>query len=121
VLFDGKVALVTGACGGIGLTTARAFAEAGASVILADSNGALLEEAVTALRSAGHKVLAIPCDVRDPSQVRAMIAEVVETYGRLDAAFNNAGINCNGAPCSKPTMTSSTTSSTSICAACGTA
>jgi NAD(P)-dependent dehydrogenase (short-subunit alcohol dehydrogenase family) len=98
VLFDGKVALVTGAGGGIGLATAGAFAEAGASVILADNDAALLEEAVNGLRSTGRKVLAIPCDVRDRSQVRAMIAEAVETYGRLDAAFNNAGINCDGAP-----------------------
>jgi NAD(P)-dependent dehydrogenase (short-subunit alcohol dehydrogenase family) len=64
VLFDGKVALVTGAGGGIGLTTARAFADAGASVILADNDAALLEEAVNGLRSAGHKALAVPCDVR---------------------------------------------------------
>jgi NAD(P)-dependent dehydrogenase (short-subunit alcohol dehydrogenase family) len=98
VLFDGKVALVTGAGGGIGLTTARAFAEAGASVILAENDAALLEGAVNGLRSTGHKALAILCDVRDRSQVRAMIAGAVETYGRLDAAFNNAGINCDGAP-----------------------
>jgi NAD(P)-dependent dehydrogenase (short-subunit alcohol dehydrogenase family) len=98
VLFDGKVALVTGAGGGIGLTTARASAEAGASVILADNDAALLEEAVNRLRSTGHRVLAIPCDVRDRSQVRAMIAEAVGTYGQLDAAFNNAGIDRDGAP-----------------------
>jgi NAD(P)-dependent dehydrogenase (short-subunit alcohol dehydrogenase family) len=97
-LFKGKVALVTGAGGGIGLATARAFAEAGASVIMADSNAALLEEAASTLRSAGHEVLAVTCDVRDRIQVTAMIEQAVKVYGRLDAAFNNAGINCDGAP-----------------------
>ena len=60
--FEGQVALVTGAGGGIGLAAASAFAEAGASVIMADSNAALLEEAASALRSAGHEVLAVTCD-----------------------------------------------------------
>jgi NAD(P)-dependent dehydrogenase (short-subunit alcohol dehydrogenase family) len=96
--FHGQVALVTGAGGGIGLATARAFAEAGASVMMADSNAALLEEAASALRSAGHEVLAVTCDVRDRNQVSAMTQQAVKAYGRLDAAFNNAGINCDGAP-----------------------
>ena len=97
-LFEGKVALVTGAGGGIGLAAARAFAEAGASVVVADSNAILLKEAANGLRSAGHEVLAITCDVRDRSRVKAMIEQAVETYGQIDAAFNNAGINCDGAP-----------------------
>ena len=97
-MFEGKVALVTGAGGGIGLATARAFAEAGASVIVADNNATLVNEAAEGLRSAGREALPITCDVRDRSQVKAMIQEVFETYGRLDAAFNNAGINCDGAP-----------------------
>jgi NAD(P)-dependent dehydrogenase (short-subunit alcohol dehydrogenase family) len=96
--FEEKVALITGAGGGIGFATARSFAEAGASVIMADSNAALLEEAASALRSAGHKVLAVTCDVRDRNQVSAMTKLAVKSYGRLDAAFNNAGINCDGAP-----------------------
>jgi NAD(P)-dependent dehydrogenase (short-subunit alcohol dehydrogenase family) len=96
--FEGQVALVTGAGGGIGLAAASAFAEAGASVIMADSNAALLEEAASALRSAGHEVLAMTCDVRDRNQVRAMTEQAAKAYGRLDAAFNNAGINCDGAP-----------------------
>ena len=97
-LFEGKVALVTGAGGGIGFATASAFAEAGASVIIADSNATLLNEAADGLRSAGREVLAVICDVTDRNQVRAMTEEAVGTYGRLDAAFNNAGINCDGAP-----------------------
>ncbi|MCP1845024.1 NAD(P)-dependent dehydrogenase (short-subunit alcohol dehydrogenase family) [Bradyrhizobium sp. USDA 4524] len=96
--FEGKVALVTGAAGGIGLATARAFGVAGASVVVADSNTALLETAAAELRSAGHDVLAIGCDVTDRGQVNAMIEQAIETYGKLDAAFNNAGINCDAAP-----------------------
>lgn len=109
------MALVTGAGAGIGFATASAFAEAGASVIVADSNAALLEEAAGGLRSAGHEVRSVTCDVRDRNQVRAMTEQAVDAYGRLDAAFNNAGINCDGAPLLEPRMRSSTTSWTSIC------
>jgi NAD(P)-dependent dehydrogenase (short-subunit alcohol dehydrogenase family) len=97
-LFEGQVALVTGAGGGIGLATARAFAKAGASVVVADNNEALLETAVDGLRLAGHQMLAVTCDVTDKGQVKAMIEQTVRTYGRLDAAFNNAGINSDSAP-----------------------
>ena len=68
------------------------------SVIMADSNATLLEEAAGDLRSAGHEVLAVTCDVTDRNQVRAMTEQAVVAYGRLDAAFNNAGINCDSAP-----------------------
>ena len=97
-LFEGKAVLVTGAGGGIGLAAASAFGQAGASVTLADSNAALLETAADGLCSAGHQVRAIECDVTDRGQVKAMVEQVVKTYGRLDAAFNNAGINCDSAP-----------------------
>ena len=96
--FEGQVALVTGAGGGIGLATATAFAEAGASVIVADSDAALLEAAAEGLRVAGHNAIGVTCDVTDRGQMAAMIEQAVGTYGRLDAAFNNAGINCDGAP-----------------------
>jgi NAD(P)-dependent dehydrogenase (short-subunit alcohol dehydrogenase family) len=89
------VALVTGAGGGIGLATVRAFAESGASVIVADRDAALIETAADELRSAGQQALTVTCDVMDRSQVRAMIEEAVRTYGRLDAAFDNAGVNCD--------------------------
>src|SRR3954453_22231643 len=91
--FNGKVALVTGAGGGIGLATARAFAEAGASVVVVDRNAALNEEAAAGLRAAGHDAIAITCDVTDRGQVNAMVKQAVSTHGRIDAAFNNAGIN----------------------------
>jgi NAD(P)-dependent dehydrogenase (short-subunit alcohol dehydrogenase family) len=96
--FEGKVALVTGAAGGIGLATAKAFALSGASVVLADQNEKLLNEAADKLRREGHNVLAVTCDVSDKAQVAAMIDLAVKTYGRLDAAFNNAGINCAATP-----------------------
>jgi NAD(P)-dependent dehydrogenase (short-subunit alcohol dehydrogenase family) len=98
---DAQVALVTGAGSGIGLATANAFAKAGASVILADRETALIEAAVNQLRLEGHEALAVTCDVTDRGQVSAMIEQAVTTYGRLDAAFNNAGINCDAAPMSE--------------------
>ena len=96
--FEGRVALVTGAAGGIGLATARAFAEAGASVIMADHDAALLDAASGELVAAGQKVEAAACDVTERDQVNAMVARAVGIYGRLDVAFNNAGINSDGAP-----------------------
>ena len=96
--FDGKVALVTGAGGGIGLATAEAFAKAGASVVLADCNEALITRAADALRAAGHNVIGVTCNVADKAQVQALIERAVSTYGRLDAAFNNAGVNSQAAP-----------------------
>ncbi len=96
--FEGKEALVTGAAGGIGLATAKAFALAGASVVVADDNEELLNEAAEKLRLEGHNALAVRCDVSDQAQVAAMIDLAVKTYGRLDAAFNNAGIHCSATP-----------------------
>src|SRR5438128_4120958 len=89
--FTGQVAFVTGASSGMGLATARAFAEAGAAVTLADVNDDALAAAETELRDAGHRVLAVHCDVADEAQVAA-VAKTVETFGRLDLAYNNAGI-----------------------------
>jgi NAD(P)-dependent dehydrogenase (short-subunit alcohol dehydrogenase family) len=91
-LFDGMVALVTGAGSGMGLTTARAFAEAGAAVALADTNEEAVRSAVERLTTAGHRALAVRCDVADEAQVAAMVEKTVSTFGRLDAAFNNAGV-----------------------------
>jgi NAD(P)-dependent dehydrogenase (short-subunit alcohol dehydrogenase family) len=93
----GKVVLVTGAGGGIGLATAEAFAKAGASVVLADRDGETIGKAAEGLRAAGHNAIAVTCDVTDTGQVEAMIERAVSTYGRLDAAFNNAGVNSEAA------------------------
>src|SRR2546422_861532 len=90
--FAGQVALVTGASSGMGLATAQAFAEAGASVVLADINENALRAATDGLTSAGHTALGVPCDVSDEEEVAALVAHTVASFGRLDMAFNNAGI-----------------------------
>jgi NAD(P)-dependent dehydrogenase (short-subunit alcohol dehydrogenase family) len=76
----------------MGLSTAHAFAEAGAAVVLADINEDAVRLATDDLKAAGHRVLGIACDVSDESQVAAMVDRAVTTFGRLDMAFNNAGI-----------------------------
>ena len=90
--FKGQVALVTGAAAGIGLATAHAFAAAGASVVLSDVNEQALQEAVTAIQAAGHTAIGVACDVADEAQAARLVEQTVATFGRLDAAFNNAGI-----------------------------
>ena len=90
--FSGQVALVTGGSSGLGLATAQQFARAGAAVVLADVNATTLTAAEQRLKDAGHRVLGVLCDVSDEDQVAAMVRSAVETFGRLDMAFNNAGI-----------------------------
>src|SRR6266705_4351007 len=90
--FENKVALVTGAGSGMGLAAAQAFAAGGAAVALVDINESAVRAAAERLVAAGHKAIAIRCDVADEAQVKAMVEQTVSTFGRLDAAFNNAGI-----------------------------
>jgi NAD(P)-dependent dehydrogenase (short-subunit alcohol dehydrogenase family) len=87
--FKGQVALVSS---GMGLVTAQAFAEAGASVVLVDRNAAKLNAAVETLTAAGHRAIAIVCDVSDEAQAKAAVERTVAEFGRLDMAYNNAGI-----------------------------
>jgi len=91
-LFENKVALVTGAASGMGLATAQAFAEAGATVVLADFRVDAARAEAQKLVSAGNKAMAIRCDVTNEQQVREMVNKTVANFGRLDAAFNNAGV-----------------------------
>lgn len=102
--FEGAVALVTGAAQGMGLATAKAFARAGASVVLADVSTKGLQLAKEEIAKIGAKVLTVQCDVSDEIQVKALIDETVTTFGRLDAAYNNAGINTVGIPSADVSM-----------------
>jgi NAD(P)-dependent dehydrogenase (short-subunit alcohol dehydrogenase family) len=92
ISFESKVALVTGAGSGLGLATAKAFAESGASVALADCNEKSVRSAAEELEAQGYRTFAIRCDVSDDAQVEAMVHQTVATFGRLDAAYNNAGV-----------------------------
>ena len=92
------VALVTGAATGIGLETALAFAQAGCRVVLSDRDAVRGAKAAERLRSAGHDARFIACDVADAEQVAALHRRIAETWGRLDAACNNAGIEGETAP-----------------------
>src|SRR5436305_12656410 len=90
--FPDQVALVTAAEKGMGLATAGMFAESGASVVLADLDGDLAaKEAERIVREAGTAI-GIACDVAHEAQVAAMVDRTISEYGRLDMAFNNAGI-----------------------------
>ena len=90
--FKKKVALVTGAASGMGLAAAQAFAGEGAAVALADVNEAAARAAAEQLVAAGQKAIAIRCNVADEADVAEMVNQTVSAFGRLDAAFNNAGV-----------------------------
>ncbi|WP_340314933.1 SDR family NAD(P)-dependent oxidoreductase [Rhizorhabdus argentea] len=90
--FEGKVALVTGAASGIGLGTAQALVQAGAAVALVDRDKPAVEAAAQMIVDDGGSVIAIAADVGNESSVDAMVSEALRAFGRLDCAFNNAGI-----------------------------
>ena len=90
-LFSGKVAIVTGASRGIGAASALAFAEAGASVVLAARTSDALEAVAAKITEGGGSALVVPTDVTDPASVERLVEATMAKFGRLDAAFNNAG------------------------------
>ena len=90
--FTGKVAFVTGAAGGIGRTTALAFAREGASVVVTDVSEQDNQETARMIEEAGGRALAIRCDVSRAEDVKVALDKTIETFGRLDFAFNNAGV-----------------------------
>jgi NAD(P)-dependent dehydrogenase (short-subunit alcohol dehydrogenase family) len=90
--FKDQVALVTGAGSGMGLVTAQAFAEAGAAVVLADIDEDAVRAATDELTATGHQAVGVTCDVANEAQVAAMVEGTVAAFGRLDMAFNNAGV-----------------------------
>ena len=90
--FEDFTVLITGAASGMGEETARMFATSGASVMLADRNEQALKLLTDQLSKNGHRVAYTTCDVSDEEQVKAMVDKTVDTYGALDAAYNNAGI-----------------------------
>ncbi|MCP3021757.1 SDR family oxidoreductase [Cupriavidus basilensis] len=87
----GKVAIVTGASGGIGFATAKLFAAQGAKVVIGARRQAELDELAAQIRAAGGDAIALAGDVRAEDYAKALVALAVERYGRLDVAFNNAG------------------------------
>ena len=97
-IFTGKVALVTGAGTGIGRATALAFSHQGASVVMIDASQETLQETARLIEQQGGRSLAIPCDVTQAGEVKAALDKAIDTFGRLDYAFNNAGVEQPKAP-----------------------
>ncbi|MDM0106332.1 SDR family oxidoreductase [Variovorax sp. J22R24] len=96
--FTGKAVLVTGAGGGIGRATALSFAKAGARLMLADIDVVAGEETASLIRSQRGEAIFLKVDVTREGEVAALVAATVKAYGRLDCAFNNAGIEIESAP-----------------------
>jgi NAD(P)-dependent dehydrogenase (short-subunit alcohol dehydrogenase family) len=92
-ILDGKAALVTGGGGGIGRATALAMAREGARVAVADAVESIAQETIGAINAAGGQAMFVQADVTRGAEIAAMVSKVVSAYGRLDCAFNNAGVS----------------------------
>ena len=96
--FTDRVAFITGAASGIGRAAAIAFVAEGARVAILDRSADALRTVEASVKEAGGEVLAIACDVSSPDQVEGAIKQIVDRFGRLDIAFNNAGVENKAAP-----------------------
>ncbi len=96
--FAGKVAFITGAGTGIGRATALAFAREGASVVVTGRSELTLQETARLIEQDGGRALAVVCDVTRSEEVQAALAQTIATFGRLDYAFNNAGVEQHDGP-----------------------
>lgn len=96
--FDGKVAIVTGAASGIGATTAEFYARDGARVVVSDVDQEGGRETVERIRNSGGEAFFVRTDVSDPAACEDLVAQTLDRFGRLDIAFNNAGIGGEQAP-----------------------
>ena len=99
-MFDlkGKVAIITGGGKGIGLKMAEGLAEAGANIILCSRKAQACQKAAGDLAKLGGKTLALPCDVKSPNEIQAVVDETLRTFGRLDILVNNSGTNWGATP-----------------------
>ena len=99
-MFDlqGKVAIITGGGKGIGLTMAEGLAEAGANIVLCSRKAQACQKAAGDLAKLGIKSLALPCDVKSPKEIQAVVDETLRTFGRLDILVNNSGANWGATP-----------------------
>ena len=93
---QGRVALVTGGGSGLGRASAVVFARQGARLVIADRDAAGGEETAHAVASAGGEAIVVETDVTEPADVEALLAATLERYGRLDCAFNSAGVGGAG-------------------------
>lgn len=90
--YSDRVTIVTGTASGIGLATAKAFAESGASVVMADYNVDLLQQEADTLKDQGYSILVVKCYVSFYSDVKNLMKQTVDTFGKVDFAFNNVGV-----------------------------
>lgn len=101
---DGKAVIVTGAGGGIGAAAALVLAAAGAQLVLSDNNHAAGEAVADAVKQAGGEALFVAADLASEDEIAALVTRTVATYGKLDGAFNNAGVEQRNKPLDELTL-----------------